>query len=733
MAPQIQYGRYYPPDGPNVLQAAQARIRAIYEQHDTVVVSFSGGKDSLAVVELCRQVAIEQLGCTDKITVWFRDEELIPLPVVRFLQEMRELPWIDMHWWAIPLQSVKSIMGRVIPYVQWDPARDPKQGGAGWMRDRPDFAILPEHLADWADPTVVLSQYDLNGLLADSLPGRGSVALLTGVRADESVRRAKSAYANGAAGENYWRGAPARLGRRKRLVTYARPVLDWRENDIFRYFYDQGVKYCLAGETRVLTRDGLRPIADLVNTTPTLLTTSGGGRRNGRWVEAEVRSFGVQPLRKITLRRNKMNKELFATGEHRWLIRDKRNADHRIERATGDLQPGDALAVCVPARVAKSNTFMSPVGVMAGFVYGDGHRDGRSSRVTLWGDKDLELKRFFDGHPTRHVTLPSGVTGVDVRQLPAYMKAPPPLDESPGYLYGWLAGYFAADGTVGKGGVPTICSASRTSIDLAAHVAALLGFATGSVSTRLRRGYGADPTALYTLAISGGEIPADFFLVDQHRHRYETEKRRNHARLGWTVVAVEETDRVEEVFCAVVPETHSFVLEDAILTGNCSLYDAQLWARMDLRVASMPTPAGARRFNQLAAADPESWDRLQAIFPDSADNARYLAALDDKATVTDNGVSLAAVEAWVRETQEGKTLENCLYLLRRQRERAEAGQRFYAPEGMMRAFMGGEQKYSSLSGAATLQPSTPARVRPGPGLVLRPGQAALAPLETLDA
>ena len=35
------------------------------------------------------------------------------------------------------------------------------------------------------------------------------------------------------------------------------------------------------------------------------------------------------------------------------------------------------------------------------------------------------------------------------------------------------------------------------------------------------------------------------------------------------VQSVEETDRVEEVFCAEVEEGHAFVLEDNILTGNC--------------------------------------------------------------------------------------------------------------------------------------------------------------------
>ncbi|WP_100499111.1 DNA primase [Geodermatophilus chilensis] len=38
---------------------------------------------------------------------------------------------------------------------------------------------------------------------------------------------------------------------------------------------------------------------------------------------------------------------------------------------------------------------------------------------------------------------------------------------------------------------------------------------------------------------------------------------------NWVVRSVEWSDRVEEVFCAEVPGTHAFTLEDDILTGNC--------------------------------------------------------------------------------------------------------------------------------------------------------------------
>ena len=46
--------------------------------------------------------------------------------------------------------------------------------------------------------------------------------------------------------------------------------------------------------------------------------------------------------------------------------------------------------------------------------------------------------------------------------------------------------------------------------------------------------------------------------------------RDHHFELHETVRRVELTDLNEEVFCAVVPGTHDFVIENGLLTGNCA-------------------------------------------------------------------------------------------------------------------------------------------------------------------
>ncbi|MFI7431340.1 RtcB family protein [Micromonospora sp. NPDC049836] len=70
------------------------------------------------------------------------------------------------------------------------------------------------------------------------------------------------------------------------------------------------------------------------------------------------------------------------------------------------------------------------------------------------------------------------------------------------------------------------------------------------------------------MGISRADLTPEFFIHDEHRARW-SRNRNAVERRGWTVRGVRETDVVEEVFCAVVEETHSFALDGNILTGNC--------------------------------------------------------------------------------------------------------------------------------------------------------------------
>lgn len=87
----------------DVLTAARARLRHVYETFDSVAVAFSGGKDSLAVLHLAYQFQAERdLG---PVNVVFRDEELIPDEVIDFVDTYRQQRWVNMLWFCVPLKS----------------------------------------------------------------------------------------------------------------------------------------------------------------------------------------------------------------------------------------------------------------------------------------------------------------------------------------------------------------------------------------------------------------------------------------------------------------------------------------------------------------------------------------------------------------------------------------------------------------------------------------------------
>ena len=155
----------------------------------------------------------------------------------------------------------------------------------------------------------------------------------------------------------------------------------------------RGFFHCLAGETRVLTWRGPREIKDLAGGTHRVLGA------DGSWTDAPFRSYGVQPLLKLTLTRNRQTKELFATEGHRWFVRAGKDQRKRREVLTSALKAGDRLTPKFPGtRIAR--TTPSPFGIAHGFTYGDGTRSGTGSMALLCPPKDLAMLKWFPNSVT---------------------------------------------------------------------------------------------------------------------------------------------------------------------------------------------------------------------------------------------------------------------------------------------------------------------------------------------
>ncbi len=305
---------------------------------------------------------------------------------------------------------------------------------------------------------------------------------------------------------------------------------------------------CFAKETKFITSDGLASFEDF-NDGDTVLVPS----HLGNWKKATVKCFGKQKLNKVGLYRSR-GEELFiyATPNHRWLLKNNEE--------TTNLKVGDIL--CDTPRLHnfkwEEQTPRTKQMWCLGFLYGDGTQSKASAcTVRLCGDKNKYAYRFTEcGHT---VTTPDckGWCGDQMVWMADTAKVIPPLD-------------------------------FMTHEDKVAFINGLLNADGGKELRGSKREYrdivvsNDKENILYNLLHTAGfYVSAQHDLTGKQTNKgmrksgtkryclYEVAEERT----AWRVSSIESTERYEDVWCLVVEDDHSFILEGGIPTGNCCLFD----------------------------------------------------------------------------------------------------------------------------------------------------------------
>lgn len=215
----------------NVYEEALKRIEQIYNSHDEVWISYSGGKDSLVCLKLVEEY-FDREGITDKINVVFRDEEIINNAIREFVLTFVDNPRYNFKYYATQLESEIYILGEKKTLIQWDENRD-------WIVPKPDCAITLKG---------VCSQYTFDKHLYANSNRRCCTIL--GIRADESLMRFAGITAS----------MVCHLTKVPKLknVTMGKPIYDWTEKDVFKYMYEKDIEYCKIYDHQIFNKDQLR-------------------------------------------------------------------------------------------------------------------------------------------------------------------------------------------------------------------------------------------------------------------------------------------------------------------------------------------------------------------------------------------------------------------------------------------------------------------------------------------
>ena len=167
------YGRKYVEE--DVYTLALERVRRLYMLFDTLVVMFSGGKDSTTVLNVVTTVA-KELG-KGPVKVMFWDEEVLSYEVEEYIRRTAARPDIDLTWMCVPILNRNCCSKEHPHWFTWDPDC-PRIVGAAHAarscdaRSRLRSSVNPVSLPDLS--TMMLSD-----------PKLGRVCQVMGIRAQE--------------------------------------------------------------------------------------------------------------------------------------------------------------------------------------------------------------------------------------------------------------------------------------------------------------------------------------------------------------------------------------------------------------------------------------------------------------------------------------------------------------------------------------------------------------------
>lgn len=307
---------------------------------------------------------------------------------------------------------------------------------------------------------------------------------------------------------------------------------------------------CLDKDTKFVTSDGVKSFVDF-NDGDEIVVLS----HTGAWKPAKVRSYGIQELNELTLKKGRHEFKVKATANHRWLLKDGTE--------TTELKVGDCLLKPVDTFAAFDYNEATPAERLYwcyGMVYGDGTKvknnagEYRYSMIRLCG-KDKQFASRFEEMGFQTSTNQS-LKGDVFAYTGSYLKtAPNPEVDSPELIRAFVAGFLQADGAKSSNAHGSrYLSIQATGDEQIAFIRKCFPVAGAWLVSEK------DLTGQETnFGVRGPTV--SFRINDTMGSKYNS---------GWSVASIEPHGS-DTVWCLEVEDDHSFVMPNGVVTGNCSV------------------------------------------------------------------------------------------------------------------------------------------------------------------
>lgn len=207
----------------NVYDAAVERIERLFDEFDTVCVSWSGGKDSTVALHMTLEVA-ERRGRLP-IPVLFVDQEAEWSCVIDLARKVMADPRVKPYWLQVPIKLFNATSHDDPWLMCWEP-------GHKWMREREDIS-LKENIYGTDRFHAMFTEFF-------KVTFEGSVANIGGVRAEETPTRTVALTSDATYRDITW---GKKLDPKTDKYTFY-PLYDWSYTDIWKAIHDHGWEYC---------------------------------------------------------------------------------------------------------------------------------------------------------------------------------------------------------------------------------------------------------------------------------------------------------------------------------------------------------------------------------------------------------------------------------------------------------------------------------------------------------